>query len=68
MKKITVLFIVFLCSAPLWVANSQDYFETEGVVVPRIIKFQNNNLELNGFGTRSKLWMDVYVETGRHFV
>jgi hypothetical protein len=60
-KKFTLLF-VFLCSAPLWLGNAQESFETEGVIVPRTIKSQNNLLQLNGFGTRSKLWMDVYVQ------
>ncbi len=41
---------------------SQKQFETEGVVVPRYIGYQERKLELNGFGTRSKFWIDVYVQ------
>ena len=44
------------------VATAQNQFETEGVIVPRTIEFQNRTLQLNGFGTRSKMWVDVYVQ------
>ena len=44
------------------VVTAQTQFETDGVIVPRTIPFQNNTLQLNGFGTRSKMWVDVYVQ------
>ena len=60
MKKIILsLFTIFL-----FVQSSiaQNQFETEGVIVPRTIDFQKRTLQLNGFGTRSKMWVDVYVQ------
>ncbi|WP_395046873.1 chalcone isomerase family protein [Flavobacterium sp.] len=54
-------FILFLFIQPN-VATAQNQFETEGVIVPRTIEFQNKTLQLNGFGTRSKMWVDVYVQ------
>lgn len=42
--------------------QAQTEFEIEGVVVPRTITFENSKLELNGFGVRSKAWVDVYVQ------
>ncbi len=41
---------------------AQKQFDVKGTVVPRFIKFNYHDLELNGFGTRSKLWIDVYVQ------
>jgi Chalcone isomerase-like len=41
---------------------SQTKFEIEGVTVPRKITFEENELMLNGFGVRSKMWLDVYVQ------
>ncbi len=40
----------------------QKQFESDGVIVPRYIDYKYKKLELNGFGTRSKLWIDVYVQ------
>jgi hypothetical protein len=60
MKKIILsLFTIFL-----FVQSNiaQNQFETEGVIVPRTIEFQKRALQLNGFGTRSKMWVDVYVQ------
>lgn len=41
---------------------SQKEFNVDGVIIPRTIEFQNKKLELNGFGTRSKMWVDVYIQ------
>ncbi len=61
MKKIILLFVcLFLNQTSNLFAQKQ--FETEGIVVPRYIGYQDRKLELNGFGTRSKLWIDVYVQ------
>ena len=62
MKKfILSSFIVFLFFQSN-VATAQSHFETDGVIVPRKIDFLNKTLQLNGFGTRSKMWVDVYVQ------
>ena len=62
MKKfILSSFIVFLFFQSN-VASAQSHFETDGVIVPRKIDFLNKTLQLNGFGTRSKMWVDVYVQ------
>ncbi len=61
MKNLLVVF-VFVFSVPFLSVNAQKQFDVKGVIVPRTIDFQNNTLELNGFGTRSKLWFDVYVQ------
>ena len=54
---IVVLTMVFFSS------HAQTQFETEGVIVPRTIQVNNGKtIELNGFGTRSKAWVDVYVQ------
>ena len=41
---------------------SQDNFEQDGVILPRTLNFEGTKLELNGFGTRSKFLIDVYVQ------
>ncbi|WP_310557049.1 chalcone isomerase family protein [Flavobacterium sp.] len=61
MKKIVLLFL-FLISAQFYTANAQTNFELEGVVVPRTIEFKSKELQLIGFGTRSKFWLDIYVQ------
>ena len=61
MKKLVLLpLLAFFLSN--FNALSQKQFEVNGVIVPRNIEFQGRKLDLNGFGTRSKLWMDVYVQ------
>ena len=42
---------------------SQKEYNVNGVIIPRTIEFQNKKLELNGFGTRSKMWVDVYIQS-----
>jgi hypothetical protein len=41
---------------------AQKQYEIEGVIVPKFIDFKGHQLELNGFGTRSKMWVEVYVQ------
>lgn len=60
MKK-NLLFVFFFLIQFL-PANAQSQFEIEGVTVPRTIDFEGKKLELNGFGVRSKAWVDVYVQ------
>lgn len=58
MKNIILIFFFVVCNITI----SQTQFLQDGVIVPRNISFNNNVLELNGFGTRSKLFIDVYVQ------
>ncbi|MES2813050.1 MAG: chalcone isomerase family protein [Bacteroidota bacterium] len=60
MKKNAIIVLLFL--AQFLSVNAQSQFEVEGVTVPRTINFEGQKLELNGFGVRSKAWMDVYVQ------
>lgn len=57
-KSFLILIILFSLNT-----FSQTQFETEGLIIPRTITFQKKELRLNGFGTRSKMWIDVYVQT-----
>jgi Chalcone isomerase-like len=58
-KKILVLLlIVFINSFNLF---SQKAGEVDGVNIPRVIKFDNREITLNGVGSRTKLWIDVYT-------
>jgi len=59
MKKI-ILILLFLVSYSA--INAQDKVVLDGVVIPRSIDFEKGKLQLNGFGIRSKMWMDVYVQ------
>lgn len=62
MKNFILPFFMLFLFIQSNVATAQNQFETEGVIVPRTIEFQNRTLQLNGFGTRSKMWVDVYVQ------
>jgi hypothetical protein len=62
MKNFIFPFFILLLFIQSNVVTAQNQFETEGVIVPRTIEFQNKTLQLNGFGTRSKMWVDVYVQ------
>jgi Chalcone isomerase-like len=61
MKKKS-LFVIVLLIVNFMSMFAQNQYQTKGVVVPRYIDYQDRKLELNGFGTRSKLWIDVYVQ------
>lgn len=54
---IALMFFVQICSF-----QAQTQFEVDGVTVPRTIDFNGRKLELNGYGVRSKGWVDVYVQ------
>lgn len=58
MKNIITTFILFLSLT----INAQENFELEGFKVPRTISFNNQVLQLNGFGTRTKMLVDVYIQ------
>lgn len=61
MKKKSVFLICFIFLSTISI-YSQKQFETQGIIVPRYIGYQDRKIELNGFGTRSKFWIDVYVQ------
>lgn len=60
-NSITLLLILMLtlCSAT---GKAQEKFSINGVTVPRTIDFENQKLQLNGFGSRTKFWTEVYVQ------
>ncbi|VXB01404.1 conserved exported hypothetical protein [Flavobacterium sp. 9R] len=60
-KSITLTVVLFLT---LSFSNvfSQEKFSLNGVTVPRTIDFENQKLQLNGFGSRTKFWTEVYVQ------
>jgi len=43
-------------------AFAQKQIVFEGVTIPRTINFQNKTLQLNGAGSRAKMWVDVYIQ------
>lgn len=60
-KSITATIVLFL-TLSFSNAFSQEKFTLNGVTVPRTIDFENQKLQLNGFGTRTKFWTEVYVQ------
>jgi hypothetical protein len=62
MRKFILALLTLFLSVPSYVAVAQSQFDVDGVIVPRNIEFQKKKLELNGFGTRSKMLVDVYVQ------
>lgn len=55
-----VLFIVTTLFSPEAIAQKQIVFE--GVTLPRTMKFEGKTLQLNGAGSRSKMWVEVYIQ------
>ncbi|GAA4766643.1 MULTISPECIES: chalcone isomerase family protein [Flavobacterium] len=62
MKNALLSLFILLFGIQSFTASAQTQFEQDGVVVPRTISFENKTLELNGYGTRSKMFVDVYVQ------
>lgn len=62
MKNSIVLSLIFFFTLSASEGIAQEKFFVKGITLPRIIPFENEQLQLNGFGTRSKMWMDVYVQ------
>ncbi|TGD59273.1 chalcone isomerase family protein [Flavobacterium humi] len=62
MKKSLLFLFFILLSFSSSVVTAQTEFNVDGVIVPRKIEFKGNTLQLNGFGTRSKMFMEVYVQ------
>jgi hypothetical protein len=61
MKKLLLL-ITLVISALYSEANAQKQIVFEGVTIPRTITFENKTLQLNGAGSRSKMWVEVYIQ------
>ena len=61
MKKL-LLVLTLVISALLSEVNAQKQIVFEGVTIPRTITFQNKTLQLNGAGSRSKMWVEVYIQ------
>jgi len=61
-KKILLglILAVFVLTSSETMAQKQIVFE--GVTLPRTIKFENKTLQLNGAGSRSKMWVEVYIQ------
>jgi hypothetical protein len=60
-KKI-LLIITLVISTLFSEVNAQKQIEFEGVTIPRTMAFENKTLQLNGAGSRSKMWVDVYIQ------
>lgn len=43
-------------------AIAQKQIVLEGITLPRTITFEDKTLQLNGAGSRSKMWTDVYIQ------
>jgi hypothetical protein len=61
MKKI-ILITILAFSALFSEVNAQKQIVFEGVTLPRTMKFENKTLQLNGAGSRSKMWVEVYIQ------
>jgi hypothetical protein len=61
MKKI-LLVIAFVVTTIFSEANAQKQIVFEGVTIPRTMAFENKILQLNGAGSRSKMWVEVYIQ------
>ncbi len=62
MKKILFPLFAFFLLIQAQTVVAQTEFDVDGVIVPRTIDFQSRKLDLNGFGTRSKMFVEVYVQ------
>jgi hypothetical protein len=60
-KKL-LLVITLVISTLFSEANAQKQIVFEGVTIPRTIKFESKTLQLNGAGSRSKMWVEVYIQ------
>jgi hypothetical protein len=61
MKKITLV-LLFFVSAVFTNIFAQKQFVVDGITLSRTIVFEGKNLQLNGFGTRTKMWTEVYLQ------
>jgi hypothetical protein len=61
MKKITLV-LIFFVSAVFTNTFAQKQFVVDGITLSRTIEFEGKNLQLNGFGSRTKMWTEVYLQ------
>ena len=61
MKKNTFIFLFFI-SALLTNTYAQKQIIVEGITLSRTIEFEGKSLQLNGFGSRTKMWTEVYLQ------
>jgi hypothetical protein len=61
MKKFTLV-LLFLVSAVFTNTFAQKQFVVDGITLSRTIPFEGKNLQLNGFGSRTKMWTEVYLQ------
>jgi hypothetical protein len=61
MKQIVLVFL-FIISAVFTKVYAQKQFVIDGITINRTIDFEGGNLQLNGFGTRTKMWTEVYLQ------
>jgi len=62
MKNSFTLLLVFFLTLSFSNGIAQEKFKINGVTVPRTIDFETQKLQLNGFGSRTKFWTEVYVQ------
>ncbi|HSD08549.1 chalcone isomerase family protein [Flavobacterium sp.] len=62
MKKIILGLILIVSVLFSSDAIAQKEIVFEGVTLPRTMKFENKTLQLNGAGSRSKMWVEVYIQ------
>ncbi len=60
MKKILIFTLLFVI-AQFPNLYSQNNIVVDGVIIPRTVKFSDKEITLNGVGSRTKLWFDVYT-------
>ena len=61
-KKIILGLILIVSSLFSSEAIAQKQIVFEGVTIPRTIDFEGKTLQLNGAGSRSKMWVEVYIQ------
>jgi hypothetical protein len=55
-----LILIILAFFSPNVTAQKQIVYD--GITLPRTIDFEGQELQLNGFGSRSKLWTEVYIQ------
>lgn len=61
MKKITFVLLLVLSSV-LQNTYAQKQIVVDGITLTRTIEFEGKKLQLNGFGSRTKFWTEVYLQ------
>jgi hypothetical protein len=61
MRKIILITLLFV-SAFLTNTFAQKQFVVDGITINRTIEFEGKNLQLNGYGSRTKMWTEVYLQ------